>query len=99
MAFGKFWVIAFRDLGRNRRRTIFTLIGVALGMMVLILMSGFITGIFDSILERLRYTAIRKEIYICSYGTITYDLVKLPWLQIRDPAMEHNFKLAIFTSK
>jgi ABC-type lipoprotein release transport system permease subunit len=51
MTFGKFWVIAFRDLGRNRRRTGFTLVGVALGMMVLILMSGFITGIFDSILE------------------------------------------------
>ena len=51
MAFSKFWVIAFRDLGRNRRRTIFTLVGVALGMMVLIFMSGFIAGIFDSILE------------------------------------------------
>lgn len=51
MALSKFWVIAFRDLGRNRRRTGFTLVGVALGMMVLILMSGFITGIFDSILE------------------------------------------------
>lgn len=51
MAFGKLWVIAFRDLGRNRRRTGFTLIGVALGMMVLILMSGFIAGVFDSILE------------------------------------------------
>ncbi|MCK5429799.1 MAG: hypothetical protein KAI94_10040, partial [Anaerolineales bacterium] len=51
MAFGKLWVIAFRDLGRNRRRTGFTLIGVVLGMMVLILMSGFIAGVFDSILE------------------------------------------------
>ena len=30
---------------------------------------------------------------------VTYDLIKLPWLQIRDPAMEHDFKLAIFTSK
>ena len=50
-------------------------------------------------MERLRYTAIRKEIYICSYGTITFDLAKLPWLQIRDPLMEHDFRLAIFTSK
>lgn len=51
MAFGKLWVIAFRDLGRNRRRTGFTLVGIVLGMMMLILMSGFIAGIFDSILE------------------------------------------------
>jgi len=54
---------------------------------------------FDSVLERLRYVAIRKAIYICSYGTITFNLAKLPWLQIRDPAMEHDFRLAIFTSK
>ncbi len=63
------------------------------------LFTPFVNEIFDSVLERLRYTAIRKQIYICSYGTITFDLVKLPWLQIRDPAMEHDFKLAFFTSK
>jgi len=63
------------------------------------LFTPFVNEILDSVLERLRYTAIRKQIYICSYGTITYDLIKLPWLQIRDPAMEHDFRLAIFTSK
>jgi predicted RNA methylase len=63
------------------------------------LFTPFVNEIFDSVLERLRYTAIRHQIYICAYGTITYDLIKLPWLQIRDPAMEHDFKLAIFTSK
>lgn len=63
------------------------------------LFTPFVNEVFDSVLERLRYTAIRKQIYICSYGTITYDLVKLPWLQIHDPAMEHDFRLAIFTSK
>jgi len=59
----------------------------------------FVNQIFSSVLERLRYTAIRKRIYICSYGTITFNLANLPWLQIRDPAMEHDFRLAIFTSK
>jgi hypothetical protein len=59
----------------------------------------FVNEVFDAVLERLRYTAIRHQIYICSYGTITYELIKLPWLQIRDPAMEHDFRLAIFTSK
>ena len=63
------------------------------------LFTPFVNEVFDSVLERLRYTAIRKEIYICSYGTITFDLVRLPWLQIRDPAMAHDFRLAIFTSK
>jgi len=59
----------------------------------------FVNEIFDSVLERLRYTSIRKPIHICSYGTITYDLIQLPWLQLLDPAMEHDFALAVFTSK
>lgn len=63
------------------------------------LFTPFVNEIFESVLERLRYTAIRKPIYLCSYGTITYDLVKLPWLQLVDPAMEHDFKLAVFTSR
>ena len=63
------------------------------------LFTPFVNEVFESVLERLRYTALRHPIYICSYGTITYDLIRLPWLQIRDPAMEHDFKLAIFTSK
>jgi hypothetical protein len=63
------------------------------------LFTPFVNTVFKRVLARLRFTAIRKPIYICSYGTITYDLIKLPWLQIRDPAMEHDFKLAIFSSK
>ncbi len=63
------------------------------------LFTPFVNEIFENVLERLRYTAIRKQIYLCSYGTITYDLAKLPWLQLIDPAMEHDFKLAIFTNK
>jgi hypothetical protein len=63
------------------------------------LFTPFVNEIFDSVLERLRYTSIRKPIHICSYGTITYDLVKLPWLQLLDPAMEHDFRLAVFASK
>jgi hypothetical protein len=63
------------------------------------LFTPFVNEVFDSVLERLRYTSLRKPIHICSYGTITYDLVQLPWLQLIDPAMEHDFKLAIFSSK
>lgn len=58
----------------------------------------FINEVFNTVLEKLRQQAKRRSLYICSYGTCTLELAKLPWLQIRDPAMEHDFKLAIFTS-
>jgi hypothetical protein len=63
------------------------------------LFTPFVNKIFENVLERLRYTSLRKSIYICSYGTITYEIAKLPWLQMIDPAMEHDFKLAVFFSK
>ena len=44
MAIQKFWAIAYRDLVRNRRRTILTLIAIGMGMMVLLLMSSFFAG-------------------------------------------------------
>lgn len=68
MAFKKLWVIAFRDLGRNRRRTGLTILAVVLGLAVLIMMSGFIAGIFDSmisfsILLNSGHVQIRSESY------------------------------------
>lgn len=47
----KLWVIAYRDLGRNRRRTGLTVLAVILGLAVLIMMSGFVAGIFDSMIS------------------------------------------------
>ena len=63
------------------------------------LFTPFVSEVFDGVLERLRYVSLRHPIYVCSYGTITYDLAKIRWLQLRDPAMEDDFKLAIFTNK
>ena len=51
MALIKLWIIAFRDLGRNRRRTGLTVLAVILGLAVLIMMSGFVAGIFDSMVS------------------------------------------------
>ncbi len=51
MAIKKFWAIAYRDLIRHRRRTLLTLLAVALGMMILIMMSGFIAGAFSGALR------------------------------------------------
>ena len=68
MALRKLWVIAYRDLGRNRRRTGLTMLAVVFGMAVLIMMSGFIAGIFDSmisfsILLNSGHVQIRSENY------------------------------------
>jgi hypothetical protein len=62
------------------------------------LFTPFIDEVFDTVLERLRQQTKHRKIYLCSYGTITHQLVELSWLQILDPAMESDFKLAIFTS-
>jgi ABC-type lipoprotein release transport system permease subunit len=43
----KLWKIAFRDLTRHRRRTILTLIAVALGIALLVVTSGVIAGMTD----------------------------------------------------
>lgn len=51
MALGKLWVIAFRDLGRNRRRSLFTLIAVALGLALLMILNGFVAGVWDDALQ------------------------------------------------
>ncbi|MFL7837794.1 MAG: ABC transporter permease [Candidatus Promineifilaceae bacterium] len=48
LALKTFWTIAFRDLIRNRRRTFTTLLAVALGMLVVMLMAGMLRGVMDS---------------------------------------------------
>ncbi|MGD9318039.1 MAG: ABC transporter permease, partial [Anaerolineae bacterium] len=48
---GKLWIIAYRDLGRNRRRSFFSLLAVGMGLALLIVLNGFITGLLESALE------------------------------------------------
>ena len=51
MAFGKLCTIAWRDLGRNKRRSFFSILAVGLGLALLIVMDGFVTGYFGDTLE------------------------------------------------
>ena len=69
MTFKKLWVIAFRDLGRNRRRSILTGAAVALGTALTILMSGYMSGmVYDTVQNGIRlqtgHVQIRDESYV-----------------------------------
>jgi len=55
--------------------------------------------IFDAVMVKLLKQAQHRRITVCSYGPSTPSLAALPWLELRDPAMIHDFKLAVFTSK
>jgi ABC-type lipoprotein release transport system permease subunit len=43
--------MAFRDLGRNRRRTFFSILALAMGLALLILMASFINGEMDNAMD------------------------------------------------
>jgi ABC-type lipoprotein release transport system permease subunit len=82
MAIKKFWVIAYRDLVRNRRRTLLTLLAVALGMMILIMMSGLIAGLVagglrDNIRLNTGHLQLRDESYeIEKLSLLSRDLLQ-----------------------
>ncbi len=68
MALSKLWVIAYRDLGRNRRRSILTLIAVALGLALTIVMSGFIAGVLEgSLQDNIRLNTAHVQLRAESY--------------------------------
>ncbi len=78
------WRIAYRDLGRNRRRTVLTLLAVALGMALLVVMSALLKGAVEGSLEnsfRLQtgHLQVREESY-------DEDKVSLEWKDLlNDP--------------
>jgi ABC-type lipoprotein release transport system permease subunit len=51
MLIAHLWRMAWRDLGRNRRRTGFTIIAVALGMALLMMTNALIAGVVDDSLQ------------------------------------------------
>jgi ABC-type lipoprotein release transport system permease subunit len=73
----RLWRIAYRDLRRNKRRSILTLIAVALGMGLLVTLSGLVEGEIAGALEnsiRLQtgHLQVREESY-------DEDKVSLKW--------------------
>jgi ABC-type lipoprotein release transport system permease subunit len=77
LSISKLWWIAYRDLGRNKRRSLLTLVAVALGMGLLIVMSGLIKGAVDGSVEN----AIRLQTGHLQVRAASYDeeQVSLEW--------------------
>jgi ABC-type lipoprotein release transport system permease subunit len=77
LSMGKLWLIAYRDLGRNKRRSMLTLAAVALGMGLLIVMSGLIKGAVDGSVENaIRLQTGHLQVRAASYDE---DEVSLEW--------------------
>jgi ABC-type lipoprotein release transport system permease subunit len=51
VALRKLWTIGYRDLWRNRRRTLLTMTAIALGLALLIMINGFIAGVMEDSLQ------------------------------------------------
>ena len=49
--------MAFRDLGRNRRRSFFSILALAMGLALLLLMASFINGEMNNAMD----TTIRLQ--------------------------------------
>lgn len=86
MALGKLWVIGYRDLLRNQRRSLLTLLAVALGLALLIVVNGFITGVFDDALQNsIRLQTGHLQLRSASYSD---EKMSLLWADLVDnPAL------------
>jgi ABC-type lipoprotein release transport system permease subunit len=68
MPLSKLWTIAYRDLGRHRRRSIFTLLAVALGLGLLLVMDGLISGVMaDSLANSIRLRTGHVQLRAASF--------------------------------
>src|SRR5512143_4358101 len=68
MPLSKLWTIAYRDLGRHRRRSIFTLLAVSLGLGLLLTLDGLISGVVaDSLANSIRLRTGHVQIRAASF--------------------------------
>lgn len=77
MAFKTFWIMGYRDLVRNKRRTILTLVAITLGLTLSIFMSGLIGGVMESSLrDSIRLTTGHIQLRAESYEEIKVSLLR-----------------------
>ncbi len=82
MAFSKLWVIAYRDLWRNPRRSIASIIAVALGLALLMVLNGYIAGVFDDALQNdIRLRTGHVQMRADSYEE---EQISLQWQDLLD---------------
>lgn len=82
MNLGRLWTIAYRDLGRNRRRTGLSLLAVALGLALLIMLNGLIAGVMaDAIQNAIRLRTGQVQLRAESYEEGTFSLASKDLLQ------------------
>ena len=86
MALKQFWVMAYRDLIRNKRRTVITFIAISLGLTLVIFMNGLITGMMNNMLK----DTIRLESGHVQLRAESYEIVKtsLLWQDLLNNADE-----------
>jgi ABC-type lipoprotein release transport system permease subunit len=80
------WKIAYRDLARNRRRSLLTLVAVALGVAMLVTLTGLYAGSIEgSIANNIRLQTGHLQLRAESYDE---DKVTLAWEDLLDNAEE-----------
>ena len=76
MALKKFWVMAYRDLVRNKRRTVITFIAIALGLALVLFMKGLITGMLQGMLrDTIRLDSGHVQLRADSYEVVKTSLL------------------------
>jgi len=84
MAWSQLWTVGVRDLMRNRRRTVLTVIAVALGLTMLMVLNGLVMGALeDSLQYSIRYQTghvqVRRDSYEVEKLTLKWkDLLENP---------------------
>jgi ABC-type lipoprotein release transport system permease subunit len=73
----RLWIMAYRDLERNRRRSLLTLMAVALGLALLLALNGYIAGtIEDSIQNSVRLRTGHVQVRASSYEEAKLSLLR-----------------------
>jgi hypothetical protein len=65
---------------------------------VFYLFTPFVGAMLEDVLERLRDEAVKRPIWVCTYGPCTLGIGGQSWLRSTDAGPEHELRLAVFSS-